>query len=254
MKIVERRQAIMRELRDKGRADIVKLAEELNVSSMTIRRDLKLLAENGTVSISQGEAVLSDGTLQEFNMTFKHQINLEEKRRIAKKASEYVKEGESVFLDAGTTVKELAPHLSRFKNINIVTDSLLAANALTRIHDSSRLIMCPGEFREMSMGFFGPLTDEFIRKFKIDVLFLSTEGIDLDGGISLVDVIDGHTKRVLIEQSKKVICLADSCKFGTSYFYRVVPLDKIDVFITDSALDDHVYDEYVQAGHAIVRV
>ena len=254
MKIVDRRQAIMRELREKGRADINQLAEELHVSSMTIRRDLKLLAENGTVSISQGEAVLSDGTLQEFNMEFKHKINYEEKRRIAERAADFLREGESVFLDTGTTVKELARYVSRAKNVNVVTDSLLAANAVTRLHESSRLIMCPGEFREMSMAFIGPLADEFVRNFRFDVLFMSVEGVSLDRGVSVVDVVDGHTKRILIDQSRKVVCLADSSKFETSFFYTVAPLADIDVLITDSRLDDRVFEEYLQAGINVIRV
>lgn len=62
--------------------------------------------------------------------------------------------------------------------------------------------MCPGEFRENSMGFLGPLTDDFIQCFQIDTLFLSLEGIDLNDGISVVDVQDGHTKKVLVEKAK----------------------------------------------------
>lgn len=254
MKIVERKQVILNELQEHGRADIVALAEELGVSSMTIRRDLKRLAENGTVTISQGIAVLNEGALQEYNMEFKHQVNLDQKRRIARKAFELINEGESVFLDAGTTIKELAQLMNRMRNINIMTHSLLAANAIARLPESSRLIMCPGEYREMSLAYMGPLTDDFVQRFQIDLLFLSTEGLSLNQGISVIDVLDGHTKRALINQARRTICLADSSKFGASFFYSIAPLDKIDLVITDTGLDDTLYEEYVQQGINIVRV
>ena len=244
----------MGELKEKGKADIVKLAEELDVSSMTIRRDLKKLAENGTVTITQGVAVLNDGTLQEYTMEFKHRCNLEEKRRIARKALEFVNEGESVFLDAGTTVKELAHLMNRMKNINIMTHSLLAANAITRLNDNSRFIMCPGEYREMSQAFMGPLTDDFVQRFQIDLLFLSIEGISLDGGATVIDVLDGHTKRALINQARRTICMADSSKIEKSYFYRIAPIDHIDMTITDTGIDPEVLESYRQAGVDIIAV
>ena len=254
MKIVERKQVILNELREHGKADINQLAEDLDVSSMTIRRDLKKLVENGTVTISQGVAVLNDGTLQEYTMEFKHQTNLEEKRRIARKAFEFVSEGESVFLDAGTTVKELAQLMNRMKNVNIMTHSLLAANAVTHLNDNARLIMCPGEYREMSLAYMGPLTDDFVQRFQIDVLFLSTEGVSLSGGVTVIDVLDGHTKRTLINQAHKTICLVDSSKFEKSYFYRIAPLSSIDLIITDTGLNDELFEEYQQAGVNVIRV
>lgn len=254
MKIVERRRVILDELRENGKADINDLAESLGVSSMTVRRDLKKLADNGTVTISQGVAVLNDGALQEYAMEFKHRCNSEEKRRIAKKAFELVNEGESVFLDSGTTVKELALLMSRMRNINVMTHSLLAANSICHLKENSRVIMCPGEFREMSQAYMGPLTDDFIQGFQIDLLFLSAEGVSLDGGITVIDVLDGHTKRTLIRQARRTVCMLDSSKFEKSYFYHIAPLESIDMMITDTGLDDEVFEEYLQAGVNVIRV
>lgn len=254
MKITDRRRIIMETLQDEGRADINALAEQLKVSSMTIRRDLKALAANGTVSITQGEAVLSEGALQEYNMLFKHQINLDEKKHIARRALDFVKEGESIFLDAGTTVKELAPLVSRVRNVNIMTNSLLVANSMSNLKEGTSLIMCPGTFREMSLAFLGPMTDDFIKSFKIDLLFLSVEGISLENGATTIDLLDGHTKRTLVQQAKRVICLADSSKFDSGFFYSIAPLADIDLFITDNNLSDGLYDEYIRAGCKIERV
>ena len=254
MKIIERRRFILEALQKKGSADIVELARQLDVSSMTIRRDLKELAGSGSITIVQGTAVLNGGALLEYNMLVKHDIAVEEKRSIALRCLEYVSDGSSVFLDAGTTTKELAALIAQSgKSINVMTHSLLAANELTGAKNSS-MIMCPGEYRDLSMAFMGPLTDVFVRKFKIDVLFLSTEGLDSNGGVSVVDVADGHTKRVLIEQAKRIVLMADSSKFGISFFYQVAPIEKIDLIVTDDKLDDVAFEEYRAVCKEIIRV
>ena len=254
LKIVERRRIILEVLQQKGSADINELSERLHVSSMTVRRDLKELAGTGSISIRQGTAVLNDGALREYNMLVKHDINIEEKRRIAQKCFEYVSDGDSIFLDAGTTVKELAELICRCnESVNILTHSLLAANALRGINNS-RLIMCPVEYRDMSMAFLGALADDFIQRFQIDVLFLSTEGVSISDGLSVVDVADGHAKRIMIEHAKKVVLMADSSKFEKTFFYKIAPVSSIDVIVTDTDLDDSQYEEYQLAGVEVVRV
>lgn len=253
MNIIERRRVILDTLQQDGSADITGLAKKLGVSSMTIRRDLKELAGSGSITITQGTAVLNDGALREYNMLVKHDIAVEEKRRIARYCLKYVTDGSSLFLDAGTTTRELATLIARNgKSVNIMTHSLLAANELTGLKGSS-MIMCPGEYRDMSMAFMGPLTDDFVRKFQIDVLFLSTEGIDCCGGVSVVDVADGHAKKVLIEQAKLVVLMVDSSKFEKAFFYQVASLGDIDVVVTDTNLSDSLYEEYRSACREIVR-
>ena len=99
-----------------------------------------------------------------------NEINVSEKQRIAAKCMEYINEGDSVFLDAGTTPNELAALLRGKRNISVLTHSLLVANTTATMRNI-KLIMCPGEFRENSMAFLGPLTDDFIQHFQIDTLF-----------------------------------------------------------------------------------
>lgn len=252
MKMLERRHAILDILQKEGSADINELAERLGVSSMTIRRDLKELAGGGSISILQGVAMLNDGVLCEYNMLVKHDIAVEEKRSIARRCLGFIQDGDSIFLDAGTTAKEFATLVRRSnKSITVLTHSLLAANELTGSRHAS-MIMCPGEYRDMSIAFMGPLADDFIRKFQIDTLFLTTEGVDLEGGVSVVDIADGHTKRVLMEQAKRVILMADSLKFGKSFFYKVAPIDEIDVIVTDANLNEDLYHAFQSVCKEIV--
>lgn len=236
MKAIERKRYILDELQRNGSVVITDLAERIQVSSMTIRRDLNAMAEDGMVTLERGGAVLNSGSLFECSISFKNEINVSEKQRIAAKCMEYINEGDSVFLDAGTTPNELAALLRGKRNIRVLTHSLLVANTTATMRNI-KLIMCPGEFRENSMAFLGPLTDDFIQHFQIDTLFLALEGIDLTDGLSVVDVQDGHTKKVLVEKAKRVICMADHSKFNKSFFYKIAPITDVDLVITDDGLD-----------------
>lgn len=242
---IERRQLLLKELEENGNIVITEQAQRLGVSTMTIRRDLNVLAANGLVTLEHGGAVINSGSLFEYNMLFKREIAPEEKQRIAAKCMEYINEGDSIYLDAGTTVNEVAVLLRKKKSINVLTHSLLVANTTMNMKNI-KLIMCPGEFREQSMAFLGPLTDNFIQNFQIDTLFLSVEGIDLRDGVSVVDVLDGHTKKTLIQKAKRVICISDSSKFNKSFFYKIAPLSEIDLFITDKNLNPAVCEELLQ--------
>lgn len=253
MNTIARKRAVMQKLEEEGSVNIVELAQELNVSSMTIRRDLAKFAQDGLVRLEYGGAVLNDGSLFEYNMTMKKEQKLEEKRRIAEKCTEYINDGASIFLDAGTTVNEIAKLISNRKNLNVMTNSLLAANTLSK-SKNIRVMMCPGFFRETSMAYMGQLTDSFINQFRIDVLFLGVEGVDLDTGVSVPDVTDGATKQHLVEHANEVVCMADSGKFQKSYFYNICPISKLDVLVTDTGLDEEIADMYLDKGVNLIRV
>lgn len=242
---IARKQFILKRLQNEGTVSVAEFAEELDVSTMTIRRDLNTLAENGLVTLKHGEAILNSGSLFECNMALKEESYAAEKLRIAKKCAEYITTGDSIFLDAGTTVSKIAGLLHDKRNIIVLTHSLLAANHATGLKDI-RLIMCPGEFRPDSLAFMGPLTDEFVSRFKIDTLFLGVEGIDLENGISVPDVVDGVTKKNLIQNAKRVICVADSSKFNQAFFYRIAPLSQLDMIVTDDGLPTETIERYRQ--------
>ena len=111
--------------------------------------------------------------------------------------------------------------------------------------------MCPGEFRYTSMAYIGQLTDQFISNFEIDVLFLAVEGIDLEFGVSVPDIVDGYTKTNLIQKAKKTICLVDSSKFKQKFLYKISDLKDIDLIITDNHLNQDVYQQFLKANISI---
>lgn len=251
MNAIGRKQYIIQKLQLENYVDTNQLAAELSVSSMTIRRDLTALSDDGLITLQHGGAVLNNGSLFEFNMSMKNEKRVTEKMELAKQCMEYVHEGDSIYLDAGTTVSCLALLLKEKKNILIMTHSLLAMNQLS---DSKNLhvIMCPGEYRYDSQAFMGPLTDDFISQFKIDTLFLGVEGIDLKCGFTVPNIADGATKRALVRAAKRVICMADSTKLDTSYYYSIAPLSDADLIVTDHEADPLLMKRYADAGIRIV--
>ena len=254
MNAIERKRYILDELQRNGSVVITDLAERIQVSSMTIRRDLNAMAEDGMVTLEHGGAVLNSGSLFECSISFKNEINVSEKQRIAAKCMEYINEGDSVFLDAGTTPNELAALLRGKRNISVLTHSLLVANTTATMRNI-KLIMCPGEFRENSMAFLGPLTDDFIQHFQIDTLFLALEGIDLTDGLSVVDVQDGHTKKVLVEKAKRVICMADHSKFSGDGMARMVFWSQVDVLVTADRTENRpLLDTIRRQGVKVIAV
>ena len=112
MNAIRRKQYIIQKLQKENYVDTNELATELSVSAMTIRRDLSALAENGLVTVQHGGATLNNGSLFEFSMTMKNENRMPEKMRIAEKCLEYVHGGDSVYLDAGTTVGRSVPYFA----------------------------------------------------------------------------------------------------------------------------------------------
>ncbi len=251
MGMIDRKVEIEQKVKRLGRVSVSELAEEYGVSTMTIRRDLARLEQEGLVTVEYGGAILKQHSLVEVDMTQKQMEFLDEKRRIARAACDFVRDGDSVFVDAGTTACEVARLLNQRKGLQIMTNSLLAANILAANREN-RLTMCPGEYRAMSMAFMGQMMDEFLESFRFDVLFLGVEGITPDG-IYVPDETDGITKKKLIRQSNSVICVADHSKIGQTFHYRIAGLEQVNHLVTDSGMDA-AYSEELQKQTDLILV
>ncbi len=234
MGMIDRKVEIAQKVKQQGKVNISDLALEYGVSTMTIRRDLARLEKEGLVTVEYGGAILKSNSLLELDMNLKQTQFPEEKKRIAQAALDFIHDGDSVFVDAGTTTCEAARLLNQRKHLKVMTNSLPAANVLSSDKEID-LTLCPGKYRSMSLAFIGQLTDQFLSAFRFDVLLLGVEGIA--DGIFVPDETDGITKKKLIQQSKTVICLADHSKFGQNFYYQVAGLDAVDHIITDNGLE-----------------
>lgn len=253
MNAIYRREKILSYMETNQNVYITELAENLQVSAMTIRRDLMRLADIGIVTLLRGGAALNRGAGFEYSNRFRKKQLPEEKYRIATYCADLVTEGSSVFIDCGTTPEKIAELLLPKKNIIVLTHSLPAANILSTARDL-KLIMVPGIFAEKPRGFMGQMTSDFIRRFKIDILFLGTNGIDLIHGATTPDLIDAETKQSIVRQADKVIVATDHTKLGQSFFLTIAPLKDIDLIVTDKVADLQIVQELRSAGTEVVLV
>lgn len=247
MKQARRRKEILTELENEGIVDTIALSKKLEVSTMTIRRDLQALSREGIVTITHGGAVLNEGSLFEHPMTYKEERYIEEKKRIGAFCASFVNDGDSVFIDTGTTAYQVAESIKNKKNIVVTTQSLSVMQLLSE-YKNIKLIAAPGIYRAMSKGFLGEITCEFVKDFKYDILFLAAEGINVEHGISVPDIVDATTKKALVSRAVKVVAVMDKSKFGSSYFMTVTALDQVDIVVTNEGADPNIVNAIRERG------
>lgn len=230
---------------------VEELTEQLGVSSATIRRDLGELEKLGELRRVYGGAVSTGSRLDEPLFDDKTSVAAAEKLRIAEAAVKYVKPNDTIYLDGGSTVLELARLLRDRPNITVVTNSLRAAVELAG--RGPRLILVGGELRRRAQTTVGPLTRLLIQELHVDKAFMGTIGLSLDEGLTTTDPTEAYTKELVMEHARDVILLADSSKAHKVSFTRAGRLEKVRTLITDSHFDQKFAKELRKRGIEVVR-
>ncbi|MEK3888100.1 DeoR/GlpR family DNA-binding transcription regulator [Bacillus sp. FSL K6-3431] len=233
----ERKKIIMDEIDIRGKVRVVSLAEQLQVSNETIRRDLEALEKTEKLKRVYGGAVKSSYEDGEPPYQQRQIINREEKISIGKQASLLINDGDTIFLDTGTTVLEAAKFIEGFKRLTIITNSLPTANflkdSLSQGLFRGKLIILGGEVSPDQQSVSGYLCEEMLKNFYVDKAFLSVGGVSVKTGISDYDLNESAISKIVTSYSNEVIVLADHSKIGVQSFSSIITLDKIDVIISD---------------------
>jgi DeoR/GlpR family transcriptional regulator of sugar metabolism len=236
----ERRAHLERRIAADGYLSSLVAANELGVSEMTVRRDLRMLEEQGAVRrVAGGATVVAGGVPFEG----RDAVGAAQKRAIAELAAVAAATAEMIALDAGTTVAALVPLLG---DATVVTHSMPVIEALTRT-GSARLIAAGGHYQSDTRSFAGPLTEETLRGVRCDIAFLSATAVGPDG-LWGTNALDAAIKRVLARQSARVVLLADAAKLTQTAAVRIAGLDIIDALITDSRADAAAVARLQDAG------
>jgi DeoR family transcriptional regulator, aga operon transcriptional repressor len=235
MLIDERRQHILGLIQKQGRVLVGELSRELQISQITIRKDLDCLQARGLIQRSHGGALriqasaLVDPTLQE-----KQKRNLQEKERIAAAAIKMVEEGQCIILDSGTTTTAIAQGLKRFKQLTVITNAVNIAAELART--DFEVILIGGSLRKNSFSLVGPLAEDNLEEMHADILFLGVDGFDLEVGITTPNFLESRVNRAMVKAARQVVAVCDSSKFGRRSLSRIVPPGAIHHLITDRNL------------------
>jgi len=234
--VTERRQRVLDEVRRYGSVSVRDLAGRLEVSAMTIRRDLDALASNGKLTKVHGGATISrptDTAELEFEET-SHQ-RIDEKEAIARKAAEMVTPGMCVGMSGGSTTWTLARHLRHVPDLTIVTNSLRIADEF-KVGDPRHTVVLTGGLRTPSDALVGPVAINALGQLHCDVLFMGVHGIDIRARFTTPNLMEAETNRALVRTAHQLVVLADHTKWARVGLTTIADVDAADVLITDAGL------------------
>lgn len=244
---IERRNAIIKYLEENGSISVDTLAAKLNVTTMTIRRDLKVLEDANMIARTFGGAVLKSVLMDEISYKEKSEVNKEEKIRIAGYAATLIKEGETIILDSGTTNMEVAKKIKDMKKLNVITNDVMIASFLS--NSKGLQVYCTGGLIQTHIGAcIGASAAEFFKNIIADKVFLAASSVDLDKGVSTPTFEKAYLKKQMMMSSQKIILVCDSSKFGKKSFTKVCSLNEFDLIITDNRLDKKLVKKIQEAN------
>lgn len=233
----QRHDLIVEEVRRTGSARVRDLAERLDVSEMTVRRDLDALAAQRLVEKVHGGAIRL-GELSSFEPGFeaKQERQRLEKDLIAARALEIVQPNSAIGLTAGTTTFTFARLLPTVANLTVVTNAPSIAQTLYQNQGQIASVVLTGGVRTPSDALVGPIATSALATLHIDVLFLGVHGMDTGLGFSTPNLAEAEINRAFIESARRVVVLADHTKWGIRGLAQIAPLERADLVITDSSL------------------
>jgi DeoR family transcriptional regulator, fructose operon transcriptional repressor len=240
-------------LKKHGYCSVVEMSQLLNVSAMTIRRDLHVLHEKRIVEVLHGGASLIAAKRIEPDFDIRTHEHLAEKQAIGKLAAELlIKEGDVVGIDSGSTTLEIARNLPNFP-LTVVTHSMAAANVVAQ-NKLYSLIVLGGVLQHEANCFCGPQAIAALQRLYINKLFLSASGLLLPDGLSCNNLLDAEVKQALLRSSRQIILCMDSSKIGSAYLARFATLDVLDTLITDNGILDESREAIEQQHVQVITV
>lgn len=232
---IERQRYILQQLREKGIINLKEITRELGISEITVRRDFEKLEKQGKLTRVLGGAALTDKPeetdIAELPMRKRNMIHAEEKKRVAEYAASLVHEGDSVFLDAGTTMVPLMKLLEKM-HIKIVTYSQLLLGGYSV---EAEIFQIGGIYKPYYALSVGPIAQEILKRFHFDIAFLGCSGIDTALRMCYTTEVEGlQMKQIAMENAQRSYMLLDQYKLGRSGFSQFASTDAFTGLICDA--------------------
>ncbi len=229
----KRQAEIIKAVRTKGSCSIIDLANELNVSDETIRRNVKVLAAQGLIDKVRG-GVMMPNALSEPAFPLRMNECKDAKQKIAAHIANSINDGDSLILDNVSTTAFIANALTGHHNLFVVTNSVVIANILA-IQPGNRVFMAGGELSNHDGGAFGPEALEFVKNFEVKCAIFSSAAIHPEKGFLVHHLCEAEFARAIIERSERTLVAADSSKFGRKAPLRLCDSSQVDELITEAA-------------------
>ena len=246
----ERHKKILDLLKRDKRVKVHNLSEELGISMVTIRKDLKILEGKRLLFRNFGGASLESPYVNDRSVSEKEFINAAEKAAIGLHASQMIQNDQYIILASGTTVLAMAEFINPLNKLTVVTNALNVALKLTN-RDNVEVLQLGGYIRQNSYSVIGHYSEMILKETVCSKLFLGVDGIDINYGLTTSNALEAHLNQQMIESAKEVIVIADSTKFGKKSFGRICGLEQVDHIITDSNLDSETIMKIKSFGIAL---
>ncbi|WP_370459459.1 DeoR/GlpR family DNA-binding transcription regulator [Chitinophaga sp. Cy-1792] len=251
--IAERHKYILGKLHETGAVTVLDLCKELDVSAVTIRKDLKLLEDKALLFRSHGGATIDNPYTNDKPVNEKESIRREEKNTIGQAAAALIDRNDAVIIASGTTVQALARSIHPKGQLTVITGALNVSLELLR-HPEIEVIQLGGHLRNSSTSVTGPYAERVLADFSCSKLFLGVDGIDLEFGCTTTNILEAHLNQKMMAAAQKTIVLADSSKFGKRGFGRICGLEEVDEIITDKGVADHLVAKLEEMGVKVTIV
>jgi DeoR family transcriptional regulator of aga operon len=249
--ITDRHQFILKKLQEKGKVSIPQLVDEMQVSGVTIRKDLKLLEEKKLLFRTRGGGSVDNPYAIERPINEKEFIRADEKKKIAAAALGLIGQNDSIIIGSGTTVFEVARQLHPEKRIVVITPALKVSLELCN-RPNVEVLQLGGLVHQSSSSAAGSFAEKILDELSCGVLFIGVDGIDLEHGLSITNIMEASLNQKMIGLAQTVVVLADSSKFDRRGLGKICNLDQIDYIITDSEVSREVVNKIEKAGVRVI--
>ena len=214
-----------------GRVTVEALAEQLDVTPQTIRKDLNDLCEQSLLTRVHGGAVITSG-VDNLEYEARRLLSKTEKEAIGTAAAALIPDNASLFINIGTTTEEVARALVRHRGLLVITNNLNVVDLLYRNTDIE-VIVVGGRVRPVDRAAVGSFAVDFIRNFKVDYAVIGASAIDEDGALLDFDMNEVQVSQTIIQNSRQVVLVADASKLGRPAPVRIGHMSDVDFFVTD---------------------
>ncbi|MBP1039533.1 DeoR/GlpR transcriptional regulator [Vagococcus sp. BWB3-3] len=237
---IVRKEKIKELIRERKSISVVELSETFKLTEETIRKDLSQLEKEGFLKRTYGGAYISDGVQNEIDVQFREHIHIEGKRKIALACSEYINNGDSIFLDASTTSLYIAQSIHD-KHLTITTNSLKIATALAD-ENNINLVLIGGNLHLPSMSLLGKQAENNMNHYFFDKAFISCRFLNIQHEITDSNEQQAEIRHTAVQRANTTYLVADYTKFDRTAFKKICSYDEIDFLITDNQLPEEWTD------------
>lgn len=243
----ERHKNILDILQLQGSVSVTDLSERLNVSEVTIRKDLTSLESQNRLYRTHGRAIPISPYIGDRHINEKEKQAVMEKRVIGRYAASMIEDNDSILIASGTTILYAAKEMVAKKNLTVITASVSVSSILSQ-NKYIDVIQLGGLVRESSVSVVGSFAENMLGYFNCSKLFMGADGLDLEFGATTTNMMEANLNRMMMDAAQKTILLIDSSKFGKRGFSKICGIDKIDQIITDDKIPQSYLENLTEMG------